>query len=184
MEKIIFGFIIGCVVSFSGSSFAENIKEKIVSYYDHSYSLVIDGEKVNLKNSILLTEDNSSYLPLREVANILGYNVSYKAETKTIKLTESTSPLKTETDNSASTEYKKTQHKNLSAIIVNNSVYFDTKEYLDYIESLSPNNEIAYDDKNNLLVIKINNKEIEVPVDETVLHNGRRYIKETYYQVK
>ncbi len=83
MKKFITGLVFGLVLAMSFSVMANS---KIVAEY-FSPNIVIDGQKQSLKTKPVLI-NGSTYLPMRELAETLDYNVQYEASSKTIKLTD------------------------------------------------------------------------------------------------
>jgi len=84
MKKIIFGLIIGFMLGLSATSFAA-VGDRVEAVFKQ-FNIVINGEQVTL-DTVPLVYNGTSYLPVRELANKLGYNVTYLADSETIQLT-------------------------------------------------------------------------------------------------
>ncbi|MBP1996509.1 stalk domain-containing protein [Paenibacillus eucommiae] len=79
------------IFCFTAGVYAQNIIEQVRAYLRTDFNLVVNGDKVVLGNPILIYND-SSYLPLNELAGYLGANVSWKGDTKTIYLNSRINP--------------------------------------------------------------------------------------------
>lgn len=77
MKKVIIGFIAGVLFATAGTAMAKTAIEKITASVRTDYTLELDGKKVDLKNAPL-AYDGASYLPVREVSEILGKDVDFK----------------------------------------------------------------------------------------------------------
>jgi hypothetical protein len=86
MKKFVSGLILGLLIA-TASVVAAN--SEVVAKFT-SFNFVINGESKQLENQPVVV-NGSSYLPVRELANLLGYDVTYKADTKTIELNSNTS---------------------------------------------------------------------------------------------
>jgi hypothetical protein len=86
MKKFISGLILGLLIA-TASVVAAN--SEVVAKFT-SFNFVINGESKQLDTQPVVV-NGSSYLPVRELANLLGYDVTYKADSRTIELTGSTS---------------------------------------------------------------------------------------------
>lgn len=82
MKKFVMGLVFGLVLAMSFSVMANS---KIVAQYFNP-TIIVDGNKIALKTKPVLI-NGSTYLPMRELAETLDYNVHYEASSKTIKLT-------------------------------------------------------------------------------------------------
>lgn len=77
MKKIIIGFIAGVIFATAGTAMAQTAIEKITAYVRTDFSVELDGQKVELKNAPL-AYNGSSYLPVREVSEMLGKEVDFE----------------------------------------------------------------------------------------------------------
>src|SRR5690606_38206818 len=84
MRKVLFGFILCLSLFFSAQIFADSIS-KIGKKVDSEASIYLDEKQVS--NAIIV--DGTSYVPVREISELLGVEVEYKAakEEKKIMLT-------------------------------------------------------------------------------------------------
>lgn len=101
MRKVIIGFIAGVLFATAGTAMADTVIKKVSATIRGDYSLELDGETVQLKNDPLVY-NGSSYLPLREVAEIVDTEVSFDdgviSLTTTTETTEPTIPSEDEED--------------------------------------------------------------------------------------
>jgi len=82
------GIIIGGTLMVSFQGFAEsNIGSKIEAVFAE-FNLVVNGETKVLQETPLVY-NGTSYLPVRSVANLLGFDVTYKKDSRTIELSDS-----------------------------------------------------------------------------------------------
>lgn len=85
MKKYVIGCIFGMFISFSSVGLASS--DVVAKYFNPN--IIKNGSQIALKNQPVLI-DGSTYLPMRELSNILGYDVTYKASSKTIELSNNT----------------------------------------------------------------------------------------------
>lgn len=83
MKKVIFGLIIGLMLGVSTNAFAA-VGDKIEAVFAQ-FGLVVNGESRVLEADYLVYQD-STYVPLRAITNLLGYDVTYKSDSRTIGL--------------------------------------------------------------------------------------------------
>ncbi|WP_248926514.1 copper amine oxidase N-terminal domain-containing protein [Paenibacillus hamazuiensis] len=69
--------------TFTAGVYAEDILRKVDAYLRPDYNIVLDGKPVKLEHDTLIY-DGSSYLPIKELGNLLGASILFKGETKTI----------------------------------------------------------------------------------------------------
>ncbi|MEK3725300.1 copper amine oxidase N-terminal domain-containing protein [Paenibacillus sp. FSL H8-0034] len=79
----IIGGLVGASLMFSAQSFAA-IGEKAEAIFSQ-FNFVINGQAKTLDESPVVINGNS-YLPVRSISNALGYDVTYKADSRTIEL--------------------------------------------------------------------------------------------------
>ncbi|OEF96706.1 hypothetical protein BHF68_06425 [Desulfuribacillus alkaliarsenatis] len=82
MRKILFGFLLGAILMASVNVSASS---EIIAQLS-SFNFTVNGEQRQVENQPIVYNDRS-YLPVREVANLLGYDVDYDPETRSIILT-------------------------------------------------------------------------------------------------
>lgn len=80
--KFVFGFICGAIIFGSLSVFANG--EEFIAKFS-KYNFLINGEIVEMQSDPIVYQD-TTYLPVRSISNQLGYDVTYKADSKTIVL--------------------------------------------------------------------------------------------------
>lgn len=79
MKKFVAGLIVGMLIM--GTVFASG---EITAMFT-SFNFLVDGETKTLESQPLVY-NGTSYLPVREVATLLGYDVEYQADSRTIIL--------------------------------------------------------------------------------------------------
>ena len=77
MKKIMLGIIIGVLLAISVPVAAEGVMKKVTATIRSDFSIELNGKSVTLKNSPL-AYDGNSYLPVREIASLLGTDVDFK----------------------------------------------------------------------------------------------------------
>ncbi|ULL17470.1 copper amine oxidase N-terminal domain-containing protein [Paenibacillus sp. H1-7] len=77
--------------TFTAGVFAEDILQKVEAYLRPDFNIVLDGKPVALENPPLIYNDKS-YLPLKELANMLGANIIWKGDNKTIYINSRINP--------------------------------------------------------------------------------------------
>lgn len=82
MKKLMIGIIAGFVL---GSAATLHAAGETVQAVIAALKFRVNGAEVPLKNNPLVV-NGTSYLPVREVAELLGYKVEYDAETATVNL--------------------------------------------------------------------------------------------------
>jgi hypothetical protein len=80
---IVLGAIMGSC--FTAGVYAQDIIQRVDAYLRPDFNVVVNGQKVNLQSSPLIYND-SSYLPVKELASYLGAIVNWNGSTKTIYL--------------------------------------------------------------------------------------------------
>lgn len=81
MKKFLLGFLVGSLIFGTTTALAS---EEVKAYFTN-YKLSVNGRNVNLNNKIV-TINGSSYLPLKDVSNVLGYKVEWDGYSKTVGL--------------------------------------------------------------------------------------------------
>jgi hypothetical protein len=79
----IISFLAGATLMSATGAYA-SVGDKLEAIVTH-FDFVVNGKKVNLTSDVVTIND-SSYLPVRAVSNMLGYDVTYKADSRTIEL--------------------------------------------------------------------------------------------------
>lgn len=85
MKKFIAGLLCGAVLMLSTSVLADGVLEQISAYLDKGVNIEVGEKKVELKNAPINYE-GSIYLPVRELAGIVGLSVDWDDNTRTAKL--------------------------------------------------------------------------------------------------
>ncbi|MCR8641556.1 stalk domain-containing protein [Paenibacillus sp. N1-5-1-14] len=81
MKKYIIGFVCGALVFSATSAFASSS----VTATLEKFNLLVNGEKKALDKQ-MITVDGSSYMPVRAISNMLGYEVQFDSSSETISL--------------------------------------------------------------------------------------------------
>jgi len=159
LKKLIAGLVIGMLIGSFGVAFAA--ESPTVQAMFEKFSLQINGDKAT--EIIPLTYEGTTYLPVREAAGLLGYEVDYDKETKTIKLDQS---------------QKEKDVSNVNDVVINLDEWVPLRD-------LSTKNGVqvmVHPDKNNQMVISKGNTEINfiLPVNkeenEYTVSNGTQVI--------
>lgn len=87
MRKFVSGLVIGILLTSTLVFSFANIDE--IKAVFGNFNFVINGEKVSLQTQPIVV-NGSTYLPVREIAKLLGYEVDYDSNSKTIILESNT----------------------------------------------------------------------------------------------
>lgn len=79
-KSFIMGLIVGLMLTSAVFASSEYIQAKFTDF-----NLIINGKQKVLQTKPLVY-NGTSYLPVREISNLLGYDVTYKSDTRTIIL--------------------------------------------------------------------------------------------------
>ncbi|TVY06748.1 stalk domain-containing protein [Paenibacillus cremeus] len=77
--------------AFVAGVYAQDVIQEVRAYLRPDFNLVVDGSPAKLEGSILIFNDKS-YLPLTELGQMLGANIYWKAENKTIYVNSRINP--------------------------------------------------------------------------------------------
>lgn len=92
----IFTLCIGVIIGMTSTVAAAPIKEYVQASFE-KITFIVNGETKTLEADPLVYQ-GSTYLPVRTVLNSLGYDVGYKADTKTVTAEKSLDSLSAEID--------------------------------------------------------------------------------------
>lgn len=126
MKKFVAGLLCGAAIMLSTSVFADGALKQITAYLTPDVSVEIDGQKVALQNAPVNYEGNT-YLPVRELAGVIGLAVDWDNDTRTAKLKSGKSPAIAEpssTTNAEEVSKPIVDNNDPSAIIALNGVKF------------------------------------------------------------
>lgn len=76
MKKELKGFIVGCIMTAivgSGAAIASN--QKTIDVYENNVTIYANGTEVNSPN---FTYNDTTYVPLRAVLELMDCNISYQ----------------------------------------------------------------------------------------------------------
>lgn len=85
MKKFVAGLVCGAVLMLSTSVFADGAVKQIMAFLTPDISVELDGQKVALQNAPV-NYDGSIYLPVREIAGVVGVSVDWDDNTRAAKL--------------------------------------------------------------------------------------------------
>lgn len=100
MKKSIYTILtlcIGIVIGMTSTTAAAPVKELVQASFE-KIIFVVNGEEKKLDADPLVYK-GTTYLPVRTVLNVLGYDVGFKADTKTVTADKSTEKIFSEVDN-------------------------------------------------------------------------------------
>lgn len=84
IKKLISGFIAGVLIMIGGSVIASS---DAVGAVFAKFNVVINGNKVELQNEPLVL-NGTTYVPLRELSNLLSKDVNYEVKSRTISISD------------------------------------------------------------------------------------------------
>jgi len=85
MKKLIIALSLGLIIGMASTVSAQS--ETVEAIFS-KFNIIINGEYKELQTDPLVYQ-GTTYVPLREIGNLFGYDVTYKADTKTIELNQS-----------------------------------------------------------------------------------------------
>lgn len=94
MKKFIYiasSLLIGVIIGMTATATAAPVKEYVQASFE-KITFIVNGEKTPLDADPLVYQ-GSTYLPVRTVLNALGYDVGYKADSKTVTADKANSLL-------------------------------------------------------------------------------------------
>jgi hypothetical protein len=122
IKGYVIGGIIGASLMFSVQGFAQVAGDKVEAIFA-DFNFVINGKSVTLdQTSVVINGD--SYLPVRSISNALGYDVTYKSDSRTIELSQPV-PTSTPTPEPSATP---SPSPTPVADVVDNQVYYSLTE--------------------------------------------------------
>ncbi|WP_166239838.1 hypothetical protein [Paenibacillus turpanensis] len=83
MKKFAFGLILGAGLAFTASAHAETIETAVGKVIEGTFSVKVDGRPLQQQAIVV---EGTSYLPVREFADVTGYEVTFNPEEQGIKL--------------------------------------------------------------------------------------------------
>lgn len=85
MKRTIIALVLGMLIGSSATALAANTETVQAVFAE--FKIMINGQEKQLQTTPLVVE-GTSYLPVREVANLLGAEVGYDESTRTISLSK------------------------------------------------------------------------------------------------
>ncbi|WP_028549387.1 stalk domain-containing protein [Paenibacillus sp. UNC451MF] len=98
---LIMGSLLGG--TFTAGVYAEDILQRVEAYLRPDFNIVLDGKAIKLEGPTLVYQDKS-YLPLKELGNLLGANILWKSDNKTIYINSRINSEQTPEDKDATYE--------------------------------------------------------------------------------
>jgi len=86
---LILGGLMGS--TFAAGVYAQDILQKVEAYLRPDFKVVLDGKEIALESPTLVYDDKS-YLPLKELGNMLGANIIWRGDSKTIFINSRVNP--------------------------------------------------------------------------------------------
>lgn len=80
---LVIGLIAGVALTISATSFASGGISEISAYLREGFTFKVNGQVANLENTPIVYKD-TSYMPVRELAGMLGYDVGFEDNTITL----------------------------------------------------------------------------------------------------
>lgn len=110
MKKILTGIVIGSTLSLSAVTFAEPIKEYILTQVN--YPIIVDGTEYKSGDLPILNYQGSTYVPLRAMSDLLEADMEWHKEAKIIEINKRKLPVPTpETNDNTPKEEDNTPKK-------------------------------------------------------------------------
>jgi len=130
------GLIVGIILA--SGSVAVSASEKIEVVFS-KFNFIVNGKAIELESDPLVYK-GATYLPVRVISNLLGYDVTYKADSRTIMLTnQSSSQTKEQIPIQGGTETMSNQisedqveftvWNEMTAAIYNGQIYFSYDDF-------------------------------------------------------
>lgn len=145
-KTFVIGLIVGLLLTTGVFASSEQIQAVFVDF-----KLSINGENFNLKSTPIVY-NGTSYLPVRDIGEVLGYKVDYDSKTKTIILNNTHQPSKSEsTSVNVGDEFTLDNNTKIKVTSVEYQDAFDNSQsqdgeifvivYYDILTSLEPNDD-------------------------------------------
>lgn len=83
IKYLTIGLVAGALLTTAGTSLADSVHEKVTATIRSDFGLEINGQAVELENAPL-AYNGASYLPVRELSELLGKDVDFKGGTITL----------------------------------------------------------------------------------------------------
>lgn len=94
MKKVIIGLVIGLLLGSATTAYAAT--GSVTATFE-KFNVLINGKQATLDTTPLVY-NGTSYLPVREISNLLGYDVTYKSDTQTIELEQGSETVSSSTN--------------------------------------------------------------------------------------
>lgn len=174
MKKLFLGIIIGAFLATAVPIAAEQVNKKVTATIRNDYTFMLDGQNVEL-NKAPLAYDGSAYLPVREMATLIGKEVNFKDGV--IKLDE------------PETGIVEISYEGLRAVEVDGITYFNFVDYGYKYENTPV--QLAYDADREIAYYSIResiessveiDRKLEITRADIVIHKGLSYINVKHYR--
>jgi hypothetical protein len=100
MKKLVIGLVIGLMLGMSTNAFAA-IGDTVSAVFAQ-FNYVVDGTAKTIDSPVLVYE-GVSYVRTTDISNMLGYDVTYKADSRTIEFNNPTAPAPSSTPTGSTT---------------------------------------------------------------------------------
>jgi len=94
-RMLIIGLIAGVMLTISATAFAAGGISKIEAYLREGFTFKVNGQAATLQNTPIVYND-TSYMPVRELAGMLGYDVGFEDNTITLDAKMSDETIQTQ----------------------------------------------------------------------------------------
>ncbi|GIO36870.1 hypothetical protein J41TS12_17310 [Paenibacillus antibioticophila] len=161
MKRVMYTLLtlcIGIVIGTTSTTMAAPLKQYVQASFE-KITFIVNGEEKELDADPLVYQ-GSTYLPVRTVLNVLGYDVGYKADTKTVTADKSIDLLSEEIE-----DMVRSEEPSLDKSVDNSEQIKYLNEYLDKkreqlknyeqaIKSINERSDISQEDKNFLIELR------------------------------
>lgn len=170
MKRFLVGFVLGALIFGSMTAFAnDEVRAKLTDI-----KLMVNGQLVELENKVMAVEGRS-YLPVREVANLVGYDVDYNDATRTIILNKKQEEDVQNTDQSNNPPKNHEQNNNVIEGLGDMFRNDDDNLDLEAIKQAVENGEVkvdSVDENGNTLLLLASDKIENYRVGEFLINKG------------
>lgn len=168
---------IGIIIGMTGSVTAAPLKQYVQASFE-KLTFIVNGEKKDLEADPLVYQ-GTTYLPVRAVMNTLGYDVSYKADTKTVTADKSEDLVVKEREDEVRLEdsslensaYNSEQIKYLTEYLEKKRTQLENYEQV--VKSINERSDITQDDKN-----------FQIELRTPLIESAKKAISDTEEKIK
>src|SRR5690606_6232017 len=130
-KKLLTVLLIGslALLCFASGAIASSHLTKITAYLNSAISVELKGKLLNLSQAQPITYNNTTYLPLRTIAEATGLDVKWSAENQRISLNEKTFSNPGERKPFSKNDIKITRKYYADLLLKPKDIKFSTKQY-------------------------------------------------------